>query len=239
VQEPAPNISMEIEDQDEHEQPPPPGEERGEENELVDTAMIVGEKNQVEEVKSQICDMPLMSASEEKFTAEDSEAESFEQTVSADNLFSQALEEEEPQARQLSGRMAASTQIIPDRPPPPTENFEQTFSAYEASTMDKLVTTREEKTTVELEKEKQEKQERVVKQIKKQTDWWMAELQKKKNRKNKSAVQNEEVVTRRETLRKTKSREESGVQRSTKSRAISSGNVIKVKFCGKDVPMIA
>ena len=47
MQEPAPNISMEIEDQDEHEQPPPPGEERGEENELVDMAMIVGEKNQV------------------------------------------------------------------------------------------------------------------------------------------------------------------------------------------------
>ena len=155
-----------------------------EENQQINTIYV-----QVEEVKSQICDMPLMSASEEKFTAEDAEAESFEQTVSADNLFSQAPEEEEPQARPLSGRMAASTQIIPDRPPPPTENFEQTFSAYEASTMDKLVTPREEKTTVELEKEKQEKQERVVKQIKKQTDWWMAELQKKKNRKNKSAVQ--------------------------------------------------
>ena len=45
VHEPAPNVSMEIEDPDE--QPPPPGEERGEENELVDMAMIVGEKNQV------------------------------------------------------------------------------------------------------------------------------------------------------------------------------------------------
>ena len=153
-----------------------------EENQQINTIYV-----QVEEVKSQICDMPLMSASEEKFTAEDAQAESFEQTVSADNLFSQAPEEEEPQARPLSGRMAASTQIIPDRPP--TENFEQTFSAYEASTMDKLVTPREEKTTVELEKEKQEKQERVVTQIKKQTDWWMAELQKKKKRKNKSAVQ--------------------------------------------------
>ena len=182
--------------------------------------------------------MPLMSASEEKFTAEDAQAdndrppqarpltdrkaastqiireatkpltESFEQTVLADNLFSQApearyprsaiasmtedggrenLAEEEPQARPLSGRMAAFTQIIPDRPP--TENFEQTFSAYEASTMDKLVSAREEKITVELEKEKQKKQEGVVNQIKKQADWWMAKLQKKKNRKNKSAVQ--------------------------------------------------